>query len=163
MHIYELGPSAQQEPAQHDEDDETQMDDDNRVGEQAVDHDLTKVAARVLRNMRFPPQGNGMPRSTRIRTIFATAAVILASACVVSESDEKAADTGSLAQPAPGSNVGTVPAAPIDSAAMAPAATVSDMRLEVDLKARKLNVFKGGTQVATHSVAVGSERWPTQT
>ncbi len=104
-----------------------------------------------------------MRRSTRFRDIVSAAAVILASACVVSDSDEKATDTGAAAQPAPGANVGAIPPAPIDSAAMAPAATVSDMRLEVDLKARKLNVFKGGTQVASHSVAVGSERWPTQT
>lgn len=38
-----------------------------------------------------------------------------------------------------------------------------DMRIEVDLAARKLYVIKGGARVATHAVAVGSPQWPTQT
>jgi lipoprotein-anchoring transpeptidase ErfK/SrfK len=37
------------------------------------------------------------------------------------------------------------------------------MRIEVDLAARQLYVVKGGARVATHSVAVGSTKWPTQT
>jgi lipoprotein-anchoring transpeptidase ErfK/SrfK len=61
------------------------------------------------------------------------------------------------------------PAATTDSTAAsptpaAPAPVVEpDMRIEVDLTARKLYVVKGGNRVETHSVAVGSKEWPTQT
>jgi len=37
------------------------------------------------------------------------------------------------------------------------------MRLEVDLNARQLYVYKGSQRVASHPVAVGSTKWPTQT
>ena len=37
------------------------------------------------------------------------------------------------------------------------------MRLEVDLNARQLYVYKGGQRVASHPVAIGSAKWPTQT
>ena len=37
------------------------------------------------------------------------------------------------------------------------------MRLEVDLKARRLYVYKGDKRVASHPVAIGSAKWPTQT
>lgn len=37
------------------------------------------------------------------------------------------------------------------------------MRLEIDLAARKLYVFRNGTAADTHSVAVGTQEWPTQT
>jgi lipoprotein-anchoring transpeptidase ErfK/SrfK len=40
---------------------------------------------------------------------------------------------------------------------------LSDMRLEVDLKARRLHVYKGDQRIASHPVAVGSREWPTQT
>lgn len=59
-----------------------------------------------------------------------------------------------------------------DSAATTPATTTPaptppavepDMRIEVDLAALKLYVIKGGARVETHSVAVGSKEWPTQT
>lgn len=52
----------------------------------------------------------------------------------------------------------TTPAAPVT-----PPAPEPDMRIEVDLAARKLYVIKGGARVATHGVAVGSPEWPTQT
>jgi lipoprotein-anchoring transpeptidase ErfK/SrfK len=38
-----------------------------------------------------------------------------------------------------------------------------DMRLEVNIAARELYVYKGGRRVATHPVAVGSQEWPTPT
>jgi lipoprotein-anchoring transpeptidase ErfK/SrfK len=38
-----------------------------------------------------------------------------------------------------------------------------DMRIEVNLAARELHVYRGGQRVATHPVAVGSEEWPTPT
>lgn len=54
---------------------------------------------------------------------------------------------------------------PMDSAP--PAATVetaaSSLRIDVDLAARQLHVVEQGSQIASYPVAVGSERWPTQT
>jgi hypothetical protein len=42
-------------------------------------------------------------------------------------------------------------------------ATEPDMRLEVDIAARQLHVYRGGTRAESHPVAVGSEEWPTPT
>ena len=39
---------------------------------------------------------------------------------------------------------------------------VADMRVEVDLTARRLHLFKGGQEVGTYPVAVGSQEWPTE-
>jgi lipoprotein-anchoring transpeptidase ErfK/SrfK len=39
----------------------------------------------------------------------------------------------------------------------------SPVRVEVDIKARKLYFYEGNNRVGTHSVAVGSSKWPTQT
>jgi lipoprotein-anchoring transpeptidase ErfK/SrfK len=39
----------------------------------------------------------------------------------------------------------------------------SDMRIEVNVSARELHVYRGGTRVETHPVAVGTSEWPTQT
>ena len=49
------------------------------------------------------------------------------------------------------------------TAAPPPQPAQPDMRLEVDLAARELHVFRGDRRVATHPVAVGSEEWPTPT
>jgi lipoprotein-anchoring transpeptidase ErfK/SrfK len=38
-----------------------------------------------------------------------------------------------------------------------------DMRIEVDLDARQLYVYRGGQRVESHPVAVGSTEWPTPT
>ena len=40
---------------------------------------------------------------------------------------------------------------------------LSEMRLEVDTKARQLHVYKGDQRIASHPVAVGSPEWPTKT
>jgi len=100
------------------------------------------------------------------RPLFAGSAVaLLMTGCVVSGSDEQtaAADSAAASQAAQVPAPVTMPAMP-DSAAMAlPETPVSDMRLEVDLAARKLYAYKGSARVATHSVAVGSKEWPTKT
>jgi lipoprotein-anchoring transpeptidase ErfK/SrfK len=79
---------------------------------------------------------------------------LLTVGCATSETDDGRPDTAAQA-----TANGTVGA---DSAATAAAQATADMRIEVDVAARQLKVFRGGQQVATHSVAVGSERWPTQ-
>lgn len=43
------------------------------------------------------------------------------------------------------------------------AAPRHDLRLEVDIASRELNVYRGARRVATHPVAVGTDEWPTPT
>lgn len=50
---------------------------------------------------------------------------------------------------------------PMDSTALID--STSATRVEVDLSARKLYLFTGADTADTYSVAVGSQRWPTQT
>jgi lipoprotein-anchoring transpeptidase ErfK/SrfK len=90
------------------------------------------------------------------RTIGLTLAAtsLLVVGCAKSESDEGRLDTAA-AMPAT-----DTAASGSNTAASVPA--TADMRIEVDLNARQLKVFKGGQQVATHTVAVGSEKWPTE-
>jgi lipoprotein-anchoring transpeptidase ErfK/SrfK len=92
------------------------------------------------------------------RTICLTLAAssLAAAGCSTSETDEGQVDTAAVA---PATNGSATP----DSSATATAPTTADMRIEVDVNARQLKVFRGGQQVATHAVAVGSQKWPTQT
>jgi lipoprotein-anchoring transpeptidase ErfK/SrfK len=55
------------------------------------------------------------------------------------------------------------PGADVQPQQPAPQPAASDMRLEVNLAARELHVYRGGQRVETHPVAVGSEEWPTPT
>ncbi|MFN2566357.1 MAG: L,D-transpeptidase [Gemmatimonadaceae bacterium] len=77
--------------------------------------------------------------------------------CGGSRTDDGQIDTASQA-----SANGAAAAAGSTTGAAAQPAT-ADMRIEVDVNARQLKVFQGGRQVATHAVAVGSEKWPTKT
>lgn len=79
------------------------------------------------------------------------AAILLLSGCVVQSGDDgRAADTAGIAAGEP------VTAAP-------PPPPPPDMRIEVDLNARQLHAYRGGSRVESHPVAVGSSEWPTQT
>jgi lipoprotein-anchoring transpeptidase ErfK/SrfK len=95
-------------------------------------------------------------------------------ACTVS--DTKSADSmlasaspaPATAQPATPSPTTTPvqPAAPADDSASSSTASPgssSALRVEVDLKARRLYLYENGRRVETHRVAIGSEKWPTQT
>jgi lipoprotein-anchoring transpeptidase ErfK/SrfK len=94
------------------------------------------------------------------RVLYATcslaliASSLVVAGCGASETDEGQLDTTARA-PAGGT-------AASGSTAGTSAPATADMRIEVDVNARQLHVIKGGQRVATHSVAVGSERWPTQ-
>ena len=80
---------------------------------------------------------------------------LAATACVKEVDDNAArADTAAGATTASAGALATT---------SAPDTTAATMRIEVDLAARKLNVMENGSQVASHPVAVGSEKWPTQT
>lgn len=99
-----------------------------------------------------------MVRSLGRAAISTAAALLLLGGCVIDsdEGDETAAvvtDTTAVAAPST-PPVGALP----DTTRPA-----SDLRLEVDLAARELHVYRGGQRVATHPVAVGSEEWPTPT
>lgn len=83
-------------------------------------------------------------------------------ACTVSTKDDQAASADSAAAvttvaPPVAPPVGM----PMDSTALID--STSAARVEVDLSARKLYLFKGADTADTYSVAVGSQRWPTQT
>jgi len=111
-----------------------------------------------------------MYRSNRVKLIVGFAVALATAGCVSSNDDENAVSADSAGIPKTVTTVpvttdsATMPVAPPDSVAMVPpAAPVSDMRLEVDLAARKLYAYKGGERVATHGVAVGSKEWPTKT
>lgn len=50
-----------------------------------------------------------------------------------------------------------------DSTMAAPAERpAADMRIEVDVAARELHVYRGGQRTSTHPVAVGTSEWPTR-
>lgn len=59
-------------------------------------------------------------------------------------------------------DTGAAMAPPVDSTAR-PSLPMSAIRVEVDLKARQLHLYRGDAMIATHPVAVGSAEWPTRT
>jgi lipoprotein-anchoring transpeptidase ErfK/SrfK len=72
---------------------------------------------------------------------------LVTSACVVETDSNENSETATTSQAAPAQ----------------PAPAPPDLRLEVDLAKRQLNVYKGDQLTATHPVAVGSKEWPTPT
>jgi L,D-transpeptidase ErfK/SrfK len=88
------------------------------------------------------------------RTIGLTLAAssLLVVGCDKSETSEGQLDTAAQATGKAASG----------STADASAPATADMRIEVDLSARQLHVIRGGERVASHAVAVGSDRWPTE-
>jgi L,D-transpeptidase ErfK/SrfK len=95
-----------------------------------------------------------MPRVLfRAFGLSVTATSLIAAACAKSETYEGRLDTAAQSTAADTAASGS------PGAATAPA--TADMRIEVDVDGRQLDVIKGGQRVASHAVAVGSERWPT--
>jgi lipoprotein-anchoring transpeptidase ErfK/SrfK len=106
---------------------------------------------------------------------------LLLGGCTVTKSgDAPAGDTAAISDTAGAPSASAAPAPATGATAAAPttaaeslaqsmtaggARTVllSDMRLEVDTKARQLHVYKGDQRIASHPVAVGSSEWPTKT
>jgi len=90
----------------------------------------------------------------RISLVLAASSFLVVG-CARSESSDGQLDTaaqGANTTAASGSTTSAAPAQP----------ATADMRIEVDLNARRLHVFRGGQQVGTYPVAVGSQRWPTE-
>ncbi len=105
-----------------------------------------------------------MLRSTQLRLLASLAAAFISGGCVVSEKSDTPADSTAAVAPAP------TPAAqpmPMDSVSMgmqdSSATAAGGLRLEVDLSKRKVTFYKGGDSTETYPVAIGSEKWPTQT
>jgi lipoprotein-anchoring transpeptidase ErfK/SrfK len=104
----------------------------------------------------------------RLRSVL-VAGALLASGCTVSDTNEnRGADSAAAVSPAATVSPSAQPATTTgtDSAGAGTASTpqpASTMRVEVDLKARRLTLSENGRQAATYSVAVGSSEWPTQT
>lgn len=86
--------------------------------------------------------------------------MLFSGACVVSDKESAATDTSSLAQ-APSASATPIPM-DTPGAQRDSLTPVSDMRIEVDLTARKLRVYKGQDSVGAYPVAIGSAKWPTQ-
>jgi hypothetical protein len=84
----------------------------------------------------------------RVTLPLLMAGAFMAGACVV-ETDSSENSEATTSQTTPGQT--------------APAPPPPDLRLEVNLATRQLNVYKGDQLTATHPVAVGSKEWPTPT
>jgi L,D-transpeptidase ErfK/SrfK len=104
-----------------------------------------------------------------LRFVLAAGA-LLVGGCTVSDANKQSTDTAETPRGATATPTTTAvqPAAPaadsVRTGASAPTAQPSsNMRVEVDLAARKLYLYEGGNRIETHPVAIGSEKWPTQT
>ena len=100
------------------------------------------------------------------------AAALLLGACTVSDASDNADSARSATPAATPAAVPTpttasvqpgMPADTMSPTAGSAARTASTMRVEVDIKARRLHLYEGDARVSTHPVAVGSTKWPTQT
>ncbi|MES2524691.1 MAG: L,D-transpeptidase [Gemmatimonadota bacterium] len=107
------------------------------------------------------------------RTLLAGVALLLTAACgdAVSRDRMEGASTGSTPPDPPSATPAAQGAGPSDSAlggpvdtlAQQPSVPLASVRIEVDLTARELHLYRGDSMVATHPVAVGSAEWPTKT
>ena len=115
-----------------------------------------------------------------LRAALAAGGLLLGACTVTKTGDATAGDTAGATAAAAGT-AGAAATTPSPTATQAPPTTaaeslaqsmtgsgattrmLSEMRLEVDLKARQLHVYKGDQRLATHPVAVGSPEWPTKT
>lgn len=85
---------------------------------------------------------------------FAVMGALALGACAVDDTGG-AADTAAQATAQPPASPAP---APVDSAPQ-----LTDISVEVDLATRKLHLMQNGQHVAEYGVAIGSEKWPTQT
>jgi lipoprotein-anchoring transpeptidase ErfK/SrfK len=83
-----------------------------------------------------------------------TVAAALVAAVTTAACDTRADTADTTPQPTTGQQQVTQPVQQPDAA---------PMRLEVNIQARELYVYRNGQRTETHGVAVGSEEWPTRT
>jgi lipoprotein-anchoring transpeptidase ErfK/SrfK len=119
------------------------------------------------------------PVSSKLFVLALAAGGLLAGGCTVrdTKSTDSAATAQTAAQPVQPAPTATDTASraaqpvtgPSDSTRSGTSSVASTsqgaspLRVEVDLSARKLYLYEGDKRVETHSVAVGSAKWPTQT
>ncbi len=85
-------------------------------------------------------------------------AALLATGCTVQDAtDDQTVDPA--ATQAPGAQAMPQPQAQPQPQPLPP----PDLRLEVNVAARELHVYRNDQRIATHPVAVGTSEWPTQT
>jgi lipoprotein-anchoring transpeptidase ErfK/SrfK len=94
-----------------------------------------------------------MKATQMIRASAAAALLLLSAACV-----ERVDNSAQVADTAAGTAVTT----PVPQPVATPQPS-SEMRIEVDINARELHVYRNEQRSATHRVAVGSSEWPTRT
>jgi lipoprotein-anchoring transpeptidase ErfK/SrfK len=100
------------------------------------------------------------------KVLGAFGALVLGACSVERKADAGGDSAAAAAQPAPAPAQPTPPIAGTDTGAMAAGMagdTAGAMRIEVDVKARRAYVYRGQQASDTIRVAVGSEKWPTQT
>ena len=98
-----------------------------------------------------------------LKSLFAFSVLLLAACTVSTKDDTASADSAALAAATPAPTVAPPMPMPMDSMAMMDTSAAGNTRVEVDLSARKLYLFTGADTTKTYSVAVGSQKWPTQT
>lgn len=90
------------------------------------------------------------------------AAVMALAGCVAEDGAEKGAGSTTATAPAADAGQAAPPAQPAPQPRPAPQPP-PDLRLEVDVAARELRVYRRDERIATHPVAVGTREWPTKT
>jgi lipoprotein-anchoring transpeptidase ErfK/SrfK len=88
---------------------------------------------------------------SRQMAVAALAGVLVLGGCRVNDRTDETAAPDPQAQPGPQTTQ------PMSQQPQ------GEMRIEVDISARELHVYRGGQRVETHPVAVGTEEWPTPT
>lgn len=109
-----------------------------------------------------------MQRRTKLRLLASLTAAFLSAGCVVSDKSA-ATDSAAVATTQTPATTPVTPAQPMpmDSTTMgmqdSSAAGAGGLKLEVDLSTRKVTFYRGADSTETYPVAIGSEKWPTQT
>jgi len=94
---------------------------------------------------------------TRIRS-WALGGITAVFALAGCGGDESASETGGAAQPADGAAVPAAQPAPPPP----PPQPAQEMRLEIDVAARKVNLYRRDQLEKSYGIAVGRPEWPTQ-
>ena len=96
--------------------------------------------------------------TSRVRDSIAADSAAAAAGAAGATTTGLPGDTTRMLSPLDSATLGTR----ADSGAMQ-GAPVANVRLEVDITARKVMLYRGAELLATHPVAVGSTEWPTRT
>jgi hypothetical protein len=90
------------------------------------------------------------------------AGTLLLGGCVVQDEEPNAGDAAPSGEVSAAGSGAQAPAQPAPAPAPPPPPP-PDLRLEVNVAAREVRVFRNDQRIATHPVAVGTSKWPTRT